>query len=184
MSNGPKLLAHVGRLIYIQTIFDTETILKTYGKSTDCKNPTGLSHNAGQPSVMYMLTNWDNQISGQATGNLEIKAKVNDVINWRSSTLSNNTGDAAVFNAIQTDTQGVIGTPQLMLTRPSVPVPTLPGGCPCQYSTEVITDSYWYSLVAATGSTTYRCYFWILTEDSSGNPIRYYYWWDPKVTVS
>ena len=182
-SGGPMPMAHPGRIIYVQTIFDTETILKNYGKSTTCSSPTWLPHPGSGQSLMYMITNWANQISGQGTGNLELQAKPNDIVNWRSMSLSSNTGDAAVIYAIQTDTPGVIGIPTLMQTRPTVPILKPPGGCPASYTTEQITDSYWYSIIAKPGSTTYKVFFFILTEDSSGKPVQYFYAWDPKITV-
>jgi nematocidal protein AidA len=184
-SGGPAVQSHEGVSIYIQTVFDTKTILKNYPKSTNYASPTWLPHPppAGQ-TLMYMLTNWGDQISGQATGNLELRAERNDIINWRTTTLSSNTGDAAVINAIQVTTSGVIGTPQMMLTRPDVPVPVLPPTPPYPYKWEAISDSYWYSIVADVGSTTYSVFFYILHQDADTRKMmQYFYAWDPTITV-
>lgn len=176
---------HIPRVIYIQTIFDTETILKTYGKSTDWNNPVGLSHpDPSGKTVMYMLTNWANQLSGQATGNLEVQAEVNDIINWRTMSLSNNTGDAVLFYDFGVPADTVFTKPQLMLSRPTVPVPVLPFNPPYNYTMEAVTDTYWYSIVAKVGSSAYTVRFFILTQDpNTGSLVRYFYWWDPTITV-
>lgn len=176
---------HIPRVIYVQTIFDTETILKNYAKSTDPTQPTGLPHpDPSGRTVMYMLTNWANTLSGQATGNLEIQAEVNDIINWRTMSLSNNTGDAVMFYAFGGTDEGIISKPALEESHPTVPVPILPFTPPYNYKMETITDVYWYSLVRSPGSTTYTVSFFILTQDpSTGALVRYFYWWDPKVTV-
>ena len=176
---------HIPRVIYIQTIFDTESILKNYGKSTDYNNPTGLPHpDPSGRTAMYMLTNWTSQLSGQASGNLEIQAQVNDIINWRTMSLSNNTGDAVLFYDFGVPANAVIEQPQLELSRPTVPIPVKPFSPPYNYSMEAVTDVYWYSIVRGVGSSAYTVRFFILTQDpNTGNLVRYFYWWDPTVTV-
>ena len=154
--------AHSGRTIYVQTIFDTATLLRSYGKSENCNAPTGLSHPSSDPNFktwVYMLTNWLDQLSGQASGNLDVQAKVNDTINWRSNSLSSNTGDSAVIYKITTDTDGVISTPRIQLTSPTVTLPKASlqdetvWPCPCASQDAPVTDFFWQSTVRKTGGT-------------------------------
>ncbi|MDE1147627.1 MAG: AidA/PixA family protein [Azospirillaceae bacterium] len=185
-------LAHVGKLVYVQTVFDTATLVSNYGHSTDCSTPTGLPHPNSDPNFktwVYMLTNWNDQLSGQATGNLNIQATVNDLVNWRSTSLSSNTGDAAVIYKITTSTGGVITPPMMIISNPSEPFPpaSMTGAtswpCPCNTEEDTVVDFYWQSTVLKAGSTAYQVYFFIDTEDATGKKVRYFYWWDPTITV-
>ncbi len=74
----------MSRVTDVLVSFDTETILKKY------PNP---SRNPDQPTLIdwqhvYMITNQDNVVSGQAGGELDLKAQVGDLIRWRETSLS------------------------------------------------------------------------------------------------
>jgi hypothetical protein len=197
------LNAHNSTPIYIFTIFDTETILKNYAKTEDPSAPTGLPH-PGDPTFktwVYMLTNWGDQLSGQATGNLEIHASVNDIVNWRSASLNNNAGESALISKITADTSGVITPPMVIISNPDEPYPPAsyigatnwPVGAYGPNSNVDLSptkDFFWQSNVLNKGTTNYKIYFFIDTEKADPTdpnktvPVRYFYWWDPKITVS
>jgi nematocidal protein AidA len=177
---------HNPRTIYIQTIFDTETILKKYAKSTNPSSPTFLpTPGLADKPTMFMLTNWDDHLSGQATGNLEIQAEVNDNIYWRTMSLSNNTGDAVLFYDFVVPSGAVIAKPRLKLSQVTVPIPTLPFEPPAYaYKMEAVTDVHWMTEVDHPGSSLYQIRFFILTQDpGTRSLVRYFYTWDPKITV-
>lgn len=179
---------HNPRTIYIQTIFDTETILANYAKSTAADKPTML--NTDSKTVMYMLVNWADHIYGQATGNLEIQAEVGDYVQWRTMSLSNNTGEAAVFYQFVLPSQTVLRMPLPVEGEVTVPVPVLSTDNPpvykppYDYKMMPMTDTYWYTVVDKVGSSLYRVCFFILTQDPATRKlVRYFYTWDPRITI-
>lgn len=178
---------HIPRTIYVQTIFDTETILKNFAKSTNAAQPTMLPTDT--KTVMYMITNWKDHLSGQGTGNLEIQAEVNDIINWRTMSLSNNTGEAAIFYQFVVPADGVLRAPELCESQVTVPIPVVTNPAPYynppyDYKMETVTDVYWYSIIRKPGYSFYRICFFILAQDPDTRKlVRYFYTWDPKVTV-
>lgn len=83
----------MSRVTDVLVSFDTETILKKY------PNP---SKNPAAPTLIdwryvYMVTNQDNVISGQAGGELDLKAQVGDLIRWRETSLSLGFENQVVF---------------------------------------------------------------------------------------
>ena len=170
-----EVLAHMPQTIFINTLFDTQAILKI-GKSTDPNKPVGLAH-----QNMYMVVNIANLVNFQATGDLIIKGKVNDTINWRCASLSG-TGDAVFFNKFPNDTAGVIETPRQVQSHPQVAVPKSDN--PYSYAFETVTDTFWASSLLKAGETNYKVYFAIQYEDDDGTQKVSYYWWDPKVQVT
>lgn len=170
----PEIRAHMPQTIFINTLFDTQAILKI-GKSTDPKNPVGLAH-----KNMYMVVNIGNLVNFQATGDLIIQGKVNDTINWRCASLSG-TGDAVFFNKFINDTAGVIETPRQLQSHPKVAVPKPTD--PYSYTFETVTDTFWASTLLNAGATTYKVYFAIQYEEDDVQKVSYY-WWDPKVQVA
>ncbi len=179
---------HDPRPIYIQTIFDTKAILgnKDWKKSTAANSPTFLpATDLAGKTVIYMLTNWGDHISGQASGNLEVQAEVNDIIYWRTMSLSNNSGDAVLFYEFSVPQGAVIEQPQLKLPDVTLPIPVQPFGPPdYNYKMLPTVDVFWRASVDHTGSSLYQIRFFILTQDPDTRKlVRYFYTWDPKITV-
>lgn len=169
----PEIRAHQPQTIFINTLFDTQAILKL-GKSTDPSRPYGLAH-----KNMYMVVNSGNLVDFQATGDLIVQGQVNDTINWRCASLSG-TGDAVFFNKFVNDTAGVIETPRQLQSHPKVAVPK--PADPYGYTFETVTDTFWASTLLNSGNTTYKVYFAIQYEEDGVQKVSYY-WWDPKVVV-
>ena len=83
-------------IIDIEIVIDTQSVLNTYGRTPGTwDHPTGIAHSYG-----YMVAQSDYVRSGQATGDLAIKAIEGDAIRWRSLSLSGNANESAVIYAI------------------------------------------------------------------------------------
>lgn len=170
-----NVYAHMPQTIFINTLFDTQAILKV-GKSTNPQAPVGLDH-----KNIYMVVQNTNLVNFQATGDLIVKGQVNDTIQWRCQSV-NGSADGVFFNKFTTSTTGVISTPEQRQSYPKVAIPK--ENDPYGYTFQTITDTYWKSELLKAGSTNYQVYFAIQYEDDSGNQAISYYWWDPQVQVS
>jgi hypothetical protein len=83
----------MSRVTDVLVAIDTATILQKYtGCSKSADSPTLID-----PKYVYMITNQDNAISGQAGGELDLKAQVGDLIRWRETSLSLGFETAAIF---------------------------------------------------------------------------------------
>ncbi|WP_211114952.1 inclusion body family protein [Azospirillum brasilense] len=168
---------HMGaRITNVLITFDTESILNDYKNlSRDPKNPTPIS-----AKYIYMVTNGANAISGQAGGELNLKASVNDVIRWREATLTLSSDDSALMYAfVPTGGANLISPPQALLSTVTVPVPN-----PSNLTTpnfETIKDFFWNSIALDTGRVTYHFHFMI--TDRYGQ-VKGYCKWDPYITIS
>ena len=170
-----QVLAHDPAIINIISVFDTKAILKV-GKSTDPNKPVGLNH-----QNIYMIVNSGNLVSYQASGDLVVKAKVNDLIYWRAQSLTVNTADTVIFNNFVFDVE-IIEKPRLVVTRPKIAVPDTKD--PLKYKFETVPDVFYNSVVREIGQSAYKVYFYIVYENDSGAQAVSYYWWDPKVVVN
>lgn len=171
----PEVRAHIPKVIFINTLFDTQAILKV-GKSTNKDKPVGLDH-----KNIFMVVESTNLVQWQATGDLIVTGQVNDTLNWRCQAV-NGSAEAVFFNKFTTNTPGIIATPEQRQSQPKVAIPNADN--PYAYHWETITDTYWKSELLKAGETDYKVYFAIQYEDDAGNQAISYYWWDPKVKVT
>ncbi len=123
----------MSRVTDVLVSFDTETILQKYpnpSKNPDAPTLIDFHH-------VYMITNQDNVVSGQAGGELDLRAQVGDLIRWRETSLSLGFEKSVIFyRFIGNVGNELISTPtprkaeasfaQPNTSNPSVP--TLPEG--------------------------------------------------------
>ena len=170
--------------IDIEIVIDTVTLLATYQPSQDSNNPAMVPHN-----FSYMVTQSDYVNSGQATGDLSIKANVNDTIRWRMLSMSGNTDQTAViYNIVQFSGSTVTSSPPTAIeSEPYAPWPTLVGTSNTNPPTFTKVEAQDYFLqvnVTSHGTENYKVYFYVTKEDVNGNPVLVgYYGWDPTITV-
>ena len=173
--------------IEILSVFDTQTILKDYAPPANPtpSSPIGLPHPSGGPyKYMFMVAKDANTISGQATGNLSIRANVNDQVQWRSASLSDNGAQSAIIYKIQKNGSGADVLklpPEVNVTYPYVPVPD--ESDPTKYKATEVPDYFLSSLVRRTGVENYLVYFYITDIVNGKLKTLGYYYWDPAITV-
>lgn len=176
----------MSEIISVMTIFDVKKILKDYPTpSKDPNNPTGLPHpvNGKEYPYMYMLVTAGNVISGQADGNLNFSATTDDVVRWRSQSMSGDASQAAVmYGFFKFGGNDVITPPGAVLSHPTVPVPN-PAN-PVTFTAQSVPDFYWRSDVIATGVENYGVRFYITGIVGSQLTTLGYFYWDPTITVN
>ncbi|WP_209311906.1 MULTISPECIES: AidA/PixA family protein [Bradyrhizobium] len=112
----------MSRVTDILVAFDTESILQKYSnpsKRPDSPTLIDFRH-------VYMITNQDNVISGQAGGELDLKAQVGDLIRWRETSLSLGFEKSVIFyRFIGKVGNELISTPPRGRRRPRSRIPIL-----------------------------------------------------------
>lgn len=165
----------MSRVTDVLVAFDTETILQKY------PNP---SKNPNAPTLIdfhhvYMITNQDNVINGQAGGELDLKAQVGDLIRWRETSLSLGFEKSVIFyKFIGNVGNELISTPtprkaEASFAQPNTTNPSVPT---CQK----IANYYWSSETLSTGRVTYHFNFMVV--DRNCNAMGYFSW-DPFITI-
>jgi nematocidal protein AidA len=162
-------------IIDVLIAFDTETIIQTYRTpSQDPNNPTPVT-----PNLIYMMVRQGNALSGQAGGELNVKAQIDDVIRWRETTLSLSADSNAILYKYTPWIGGDLISPAVVrISHPTVPIPN--PNDPLHPTTQQITSHYWTSDVLDQGRVIYSFRFFIM--DRNEKVIGYYYW-DPYVTI-
>jgi hypothetical protein len=165
----------MAEIINVLIAFDTETIVKTYtNPSQDPNKPTQVS-----TSLIYMIVRQGDAISGQAGGNLNIKAQVDDVVRWRETSLSLSAdSNAILYKYIRGSGEGKISEAVPRISNPTVPLPNPDD--PLHPNTQTINSHYWTSDVLRQGTVGYTFQFMILDRNES---IVGYYYWDPSITI-
>lgn len=176
----------MSKIIDIEIVVDTATLLKAYpNASMDSNHPTGIGHNYG-----YMVAPSASVLSGQATGDLAIRAAVGDVIRWRMLSLTGDADDSAVVYNIQPfgGSAQVTGSIQALLAHPTVPQPVLVDGKnknPPQYNKVKQDDYYLTATVVSSGTENYNVQFYVVHRDDSDNLVlKGYFVWDPRIEVA
>lgn len=165
----------MSRVTDVLVSIDTETILKNY---------PNISKNPATPTMIdvnhvYMVTNQNNVVSGQAGGELNLRAQVGDLIRWRETSLSQSFETAVIFYKFI----GNVGnelistpTPRKATACVAVPNPSNPSVPSCQK----VDNHYWSSETLSTGSVTYHFNFLIVDRDCK---IVGCCSWDPFITI-
>lgn len=165
----------MSRVTDVLVSFDTETILKKY------PNP---SKNPAAPTLIdwhyvYMVTNQDNVISGQAGGELDLKAQVGDLIRWRETSLSLGFENQVVFYKFVGNVGNeLISTPTPRVAEASIPVPNTskPEVPTCQK----VANYYWSSECLKVGRVTYHFQFQIIDRNCQSQGC---FSWDPFISI-
>ncbi|VVP51240.1 inclusion body family protein [Pseudomonas fluorescens] len=165
----------MSRVTDVLVTIDTETILKNY---------PNISKNPAAPTLIdvkhvYMVTNQDNVVSGQAGGELNLKAQVGDLIRWRETSLSQGFETAVVFyQFIANAGKELISTPTPRKATACIAIPNTSN--PSVPSCQKVDNYYWSSETLSTGSVTYHFNFLIVDRECK---IVGCCSWDPFITI-
>lgn len=165
----------MSRVTDVLVAIDTATILQKYtscSKSPD--SPTFID-----TKYVYMITNQDNVISGQAGGELDLKAQVGDLIRWRETSLSLGFETQAIFyRFIGNVGNDLISTPTSRTAEASLPHPN--SSNPSIPTCQKVANYYWSSETLKTGRVTYHFNFMIVDRNCKALA---YCSWDPFITI-
>ena len=187
----PEILSTYN-IIDVLTAFDVEEILNRNANSLSKRPdaPTPLGQN---PDTVYMITTLANAAygygqgplqgvdQGEAGSNLRIKASVNDVIRWRTVSLTD-TADYKCFlyrfTAIGPNRLGQVSYLTANVTEP-YPAP----GWPDNNHVNVVprADYYAQATVLSPGTETYT--FVVAIYDRHAQ-LKGYVTWDPYITIT
>ncbi|WGS52155.1 inclusion body family protein [Paraburkholderia sp. D15] len=165
----------MSRVTDVLVSFDTATILQAYPNPS--KNPDAPTQI--DPRYVYMITNQDNVISGQAGGELDIKAQVGDLIRWRETSLSLGFETQAIFyRFIGNVGNELISTPTPRMAEASIPVPNTSN--PAVPTCQKVANYYWSSEMLKEGRVTYHFNFQIIDRACKSNGC---FSWDPFISI-
>lgn len=175
-------------IIDIEIVVDVSSLINDNpNASKDPANPTWVGHN-----YAYMIAPSKYVRSGQATGDLNISADVDDSIRWRMLSQSGNTSYSANLTNITHLSQGTVAAKaEGKLTQPQSPVPgTTPGTVPLPptgANAYVVTPQYDFYVeadIVSAGTENYSVLFEVLYYHSGAVTVLGYFAWDPTITAS
>ncbi|MCA8032413.1 inclusion body family protein [Burkholderia arboris] len=173
-------------IVDVLTAFDVEKILgyQKPGKqlSQDPTRPTLLPSN-GYDEV-YMITTDRNVISGQAGSNLSMRVEVNDIVRWRTVSLTDVADYQCFihtfkFLSVASPNDPPLSQPTFEHTYPSEPDPA-PGWPNNGVKERPGSDFYWQATARSQGSATYT--FVVAMYQRNGELVGYFQW-DPSITI-
>ncbi|ATB43162.1 hypothetical protein CYFUS_008642 [Cystobacter fuscus] len=174
-------MANTEQVIDVLVVVDAESIMEQFqgNLSTNPAKPTYIGTNS---NLVYMFVKGDEVVSGQATSNLNVAVKTNNLIRWRAASLTMNTEYSVILNScLITQGQSLISPPQPINPSVYVPVPTVSGGTVTGETRQTFTDFYFQAVGLNTGQVTYTFSFAITNND--GNVLGYFKW-DPNLSIS
>jgi nematocidal protein AidA len=174
----------MSKVIDIEIVVDTVTLLKNYpNPSKNSAAPTGIGHQYG-----YMVAPSASVVSGQATGDLTIKAEIGDVIRWRMLSLTGEADQAAViYNIARFSGTQVTSSVQALLAHPLVPEPILVDSKntnPPTYNAVKQDDYYLSATVTDSGTENYNVQFYVTERSGQSLNLLGYFVWDPTIQVA
>lgn len=168
----------MAKIINVSISIDSDNILQNFGKNTDPNNPKFLGNDASK--YIFMITEQDNVVTGQAGHELKIKGVPGDVIRWRETTLSMDANtDVLLYRFVTTQGTGLFSTPVPRQVDTIIALPE--ENNPLKPITEQITTYYWTSDLQHVGDVTYHFCFMIL---NAAGQIQGYYSWDPYIHIA
>ncbi|GKW40485.1 AidA/PixA family protein [Pectobacterium parvum] len=159
------------KIINIITIFDTDAICSdsTIKPSTDIEKPTLISNN-----FAYMVTTSSLVIAGSGTGNLSVKANIDDIIRWSAMSESSNSDSSVLIHQISKKS-GVdaFKVPDFNKRKRSAMEPGATKPIPPSF----VEQQHWYmqSTVQMKGKEEYYIQFALYNRPTSGDQVLYSY---------
>lgn len=175
-------------IIDIEIVVDVNNLMaNTPNPSKDPANPIWVGHN-----YAYMIAASQYVRSGQATGDLNISADVEDSIHWRMLSQSGNTSYSAnLTNITYLSGAKVTANIEGRLAQPQSPVPGTTLGTvplpPTGTNAYVVTPQYDFYVAAdivSSGTENYSVLFEVLYYHSGALNVMGYFAWDPTITAS
>jgi nematocidal protein AidA len=171
--------------IDVLVVIDTDLVKAQNQPSQDQNNPTSIGHN-----YAYMICNDPRGInSGQGTGDLSFRAFPGDSVNFRGTSIYQNSDDAViVYACIKFDGTQVFNPFQAIQVRrdgAAVPTTGVAGGNGLPAQNIPINFQALNTTVGNSGTEQFVVRFALYTcSDGETQKLYGYYQWDPTCTVA
>ncbi|WP_150790570.1 inclusion body family protein [Pandoraea iniqua] len=152
---------------------DTKAVLDRYGRNSSMSNPPLID-----AKHVFMIVTHKNVVSGQAGGELDVAARIGDVIRWRENSLSLGFEESCIFYKFVSTQVKLISDPSPREAEVKIPVPNPDD--PSKPKKQQVSNYFWSCETLKTGRVTYHFQFQIL--DRSGNLCGCYQW-DPFISI-
>ncbi|MFJ9457689.1 AidA/PixA family protein [Kitasatospora sp. NPDC101447] len=163
-------------VINVLIAFNADDILKDYPPTGSTpENPKTVP---ADDKYIYMMVKQAN-IIGSSGANLNLSAKVGDVIRWRETTFSFDANYSALLYKYVGSDEKLISPPNHLTPDSNLPYLTGQAGDP-SFKSQTVTGHYWSAEVLRKGEEFYHFSFEIISRE--GEALGYYSW-DPKLTV-
>ncbi|KFE61976.1 AidA/PixA family protein [Hyalangium minutum] len=165
----------------ILTVIDAKSIVEDFSNNRGSKDrPAGLGNNAGE--YIYMLVKRSVVSGAEAYYELKVDVKTNDILRWRTASLTMNTGYSTLAYGMTVSAgAGLITSPQPFETSIKIPTPQLNGGSIGSVGTQPYKDFFFQTTAQQPGNVTYQIQF--MLSDSEGKAWGYFTW-DPYISIS
>ncbi|PTL80271.1 AidA/PixA family protein [Vitiosangium sp. GDMCC 1.1324] len=171
--------------IDILTVIDAKSIVSDYSPNQSTSgSPISLGNRANQ--YVFMLVKRSEAANGiEAIPELNVAAQTGDILRWRTSSLTMNTGYSTLLYQMRLQNNGSPGNELITIPAPyegSIKIPKpAPDGNGVSIGSQPYKDFYFQSTAQRPGKVTYQLYF--MLADNQGKPFGYFYW-DPFVTIT
>jgi hypothetical protein len=165
------------QIIDVLLVADTAAILEKYGSAGTPSKPTYLDEN-----LIWLIVRQKQAIFANASAELKLAARTEDIIRWRATSLSHNAENSALFYAFQPmrpGTDKLIRTPRANLVELKTPLPD--PDAPAKPTMQQVQDYFWQTTVLSAGEAVYTFDFTIVHRDGT---VHGYFSWDPFIKIS
>ncbi|AXF24877.1 hypothetical protein CUJ89_32110 [Burkholderia pyrrocinia] len=182
----PEILSTYS-IIDVLIAFDVEEILRRNNNSlsTNSSQPTSLGNN---PDTVFMITTLANAAygysqgsQGEGGGNLRIKAEVNDLIHWRTVSLTDTADYKCFLYRLTPRGANRLGNVSYLTANITEPYPAQGWPENNQVNEEPRADYYAEARVRSPGDETYS--FVVAIYDRHAQ-LKGYVTWDPFIGIS
>jgi hypothetical protein len=169
----------MSQIINVIVVIDTASLIAAFPHpSQDQNNPTQIGH-----QYSYMVATAGSVISGQAGGDLNLKANVGDVIRWTGESESNNfESSVLVYGLPQYGGTQVFSNPVFKEFTKASMQPAQNGPFPVSFPNQ----TFWFieADITNTGTEQYQVRFGVYNRPTGGAQQLFgYFQWDPTITV-
>ncbi|MGI8454121.1 inclusion body family protein [Pectobacterium versatile] len=183
MSNINQLNSS-NNVINVIVIIDTDRIINDpsiKSVSKDQAHPTPIGH-----QYSYMVAPSQSAISGEGTGDLNIKANRDDVIRWTGISESANSDSSVLIYGLPRYAGDTVFTQVEFVNSGRLEAEPAPTNNTSPFPVTFTEQKHWYTQATITklGTEQYQVQFALYHRPHGGNQELYgYFQWDPTITV-
>ncbi|KFX01213.1 inclusion body family protein [Pectobacterium versatile] len=183
MSNINQLNSS-NNVINVIVIIDTDRIINDpsiKSVSKDQAHPTPIGH-----QYSYMVAPSQSAISGEGTGDLNIRANRDDVIRWTGISESANSDSSVLIYGLPRYAGDTVFTQVEFVNSGRLEAEPAPTNNTSPFPVTFTEQKHWYTQATITklGTEQYQVQFALYHRPHGGNQELYgYFQWDPTITV-
>ncbi|GKX37517.1 inclusion body family protein [Pectobacterium versatile] len=183
MSNINQLNSS-NNVINVIVIIDTDRIINDpsiKSVSKDQAHPTPIGH-----QYSYMVAPSQSAISGEGTGDLNIRANRDDVIRWTGISESANSDSSVLIYGLPRYAGDTVFTQVEFVNSSRLEAEPAPTNNTSPFPVTFTEQKHWYTQATITklGTEQYQVQFALYHRPHGGNQELYgYFQWDPTITV-